>query len=294
VVKAALFLFAIFIFASGYPVPTPPHGRQAIHGWLILPIDSDLPNWQDTSAPLDAWFSHHVPEFYTESPHDFQIILRGTIAPLPHAGNVTLPLKIPYPPKHQTIGYEYTFTPPPPFSLNSLLNGELTVLQGVVYNGSFDTTYERIPIAIARLDITDLTTAVYLNYSSSVVPYEYQTYYSYPRAMINDGSSQQHFYLGHNIHAAPDFDQLIQVIIDMSSCAGTNAWEIVSQPGIVWTFSGYDNILSERLLPSSEWITGTVTTNGVVTSCKMQVQEEIHCTVGPGFFERCDDYISNY
>jgi len=281
-----------FLVQAAYPVPTPPHGRQAVHGWLILPLDSSLPQWKNTTAPVDAWLSHHVPEFYTTSPHDFQIVLRGHLTPLPHAGDVALPLQLPYPPHHELIEYEYTFTPPPPFSLNSLLNGQLTKLQGVVYNGSFDTTYERIPTGLAQMEILELTTARYLNYSSAVQPFPHQTYYSYPRSPVWNNQPVQHLYMAHFIHDAPDFDQFVHVTLDLTTCTppadpANSAW--VSTPGQVWTFDR-PNTVDFRLLPSLGTLPATtVHADQSQTTCSVTILEEIHCMVGPGFSERCPD-----
>jgi len=290
----------VSLCVGDYPVPTPPHGRQAVHGWLIMPFDQHLPDWRDTGAPLEGWFSHHVPEFYPTSPHNFQIILRGQLMPLPHAGNVTVPIDIPYPPKNNLLGHEYTFTPPPPFSLNQLLNGDLTELQGVVYNGSFDTLYERIPVAIARFSILDLTRAVWLNDSSAMVPYQHLNYSSYPRSPTWNGNDEQHFYLAHNIHAAPDFDQIIHTSLNVSSCSMASGevlseeqWYEVLSPGATsWIFPS-PNVLDNRLLPELVTdATAEVMWNGQTNEarCVMEVLEEIHCTVGPGFADRCPAY----
>ncbi|RYY69496.1 hypothetical protein EON63_23615, partial [archaeon] len=67
---------------SVYPVPTPAQGRMDVHGWLILPIDLPVDKLPNNSLPLvrPAWFNHHVPEFWHDSPHNFQIIFLGTIA----------------------------------------------------------------------------------------------------------------------------------------------------------------------------------------------------------------------
>jgi len=299
-------LFPCALSQNQYPVPIPLHGRQAVHGWLIMPVDQNLPDWRDTSAPVDAWFSHHVPEFYTKSPHDFQIILRGKLTPLPHAGNEILPILLPYPPKHELLGNEYSFTPPPPFSLNDLLSGYLTELQGVVYNGSFDTSYERIPMSIARLDIGELTTAFYLNYSSEIVPYTYQQYYSYPRSVSWNGESTQHYYMAHSIHAAPDFDQVVHVTVDLANCNCSgdscptdleDVYDILSAGGLSWTFPYIPNTLEERLMPSGEdaWLDAqTLFVNSANYACKVQVLEEIHCMIGPGFAQKCGTYKYYY
>jgi len=160
-------LFCIIpLIIAQYPVPIPAGGRNAVHGWLILPWDQSYPN--DPLIPIYAWFVHHTPEFWTDSPHNFQIILAASIIPMSTADGETFAIDLPYPPESEMLVNEFTITPPPPFSLNNLLSGELTQLIGVVYNGSFDTTYERIPLAIATLDILELTTAVWLNISSAI------------------------------------------------------------------------------------------------------------------------------
>ena len=299
-VVIALVLLGIIQISVGssYPVATPSHGRQAVHGWLILPIEQDLPNWQDTATPVDAWYSHHTPEFFFDSPHDFQIIVRGTLTPLPFAMNETLPIKMPYPPATELIGNEYTFTPPPPFSLNDLLNGDITILQGTVYNGSFDTSYERIPINIARFDINELTTTVWLNYSSSVVPYEYLTYYSYPRAVTWNNNVDQYYYLSHTIHAAPDFNSIVQAKVDLTSCSCINNdnscpsseeewYNEISNGGKVWIFENIPNLIQYRLYPTTTNSEVIGLTNDNSMMCKFQILEEIHCVVGPAFGTPC-------
>lgn len=296
-------LFASFVFSNEYPVPTPPHKRQAVHGWLILPMEQDLPDWENTNKPVQAWFSHHVPEFYTQSPHNFQIIIRGTLTPMAYVENVSMPILLPYPPKYEIVGHEFTFTPPPPFSLNNLLNGDTTVLRGVVYNGSFDTSYERKSMNIGTFNINELTTAVYLNYSSAVVPFSVLTYYSYPRAITWNGNAQQHFYLSHFIHAAPDFNQIVQGIIDLSQCTCSSLnecpstmeewWNAVNLGGSVWTFDYLPNNIYNRLSPSSNQLYfGYLSAKEL--NCPFTISEEIHCTVGPGFAETCSYYLEYY
>src|SRR3990167_7553947 len=295
-----LFNIIVLVNANSYPVPIPPHKRQGVHGWLILPVDQNLPSWNETATPVDAWFSHHVPDFFQYSPHDFQLILRGKLTPLPTAGDEVVPILLPYPPKHNLLQNEYTFTPPPPFSLNDLLSGELVTLQGVVYNGSFDTTYERKPMNIARLDVNQLTTAVWLNYSTEVVPYENLQYYSYPRSVSWNSQTTQHLYLAHTIHAEPDFDQVVHVTIDLNDCVmlnGTSSYEyssedmydMISVPGLSWSFPNTNNLLADRLLPSSSVDIAITMPAGeaIPIQCPIQVLEEIHCTVGPAFADRC-------
>eukprot|EP01111_Echinosteliopsis_oligospora_P015841 TRINITY_DN6397_c0_g1_i1.p1 TRINITY_DN6397_c0_g1~~TRINITY_DN6397_c0_g1_i1.p1 ORF type:complete len:151 (+),score=32.00 TRINITY_DN6397_c0_g1_i1:24-455(+) len=107
-----------------YPVPIPSGGRMAVHGWLILPWDQVEPV-NDPTTPVPAWFVHHTPEFWTDSPHNFQIILGGTLTPMSVAENTTDVIPLPYPPASDLLVDEFTFTPPPPFSLNDLLSGDI-------------------------------------------------------------------------------------------------------------------------------------------------------------------------
>lgn len=50
-------LIALLGYVSAYPVPIPPGGRNAVHGWLILPKDQPA-----SSINVSAWFVHHTPE----------------------------------------------------------------------------------------------------------------------------------------------------------------------------------------------------------------------------------------
>jgi hypothetical protein len=111
-------LFTIdFVAAKSptYPVPLTDGGRFDVHGWLVLPFDQTKPS--DPASPMKAWFSHHVPEFWVNSPHNFQIILEGEISPLPSVESELYGFNIPYPPQNSNLVHEYSFTPPSPFSL---------------------------------------------------------------------------------------------------------------------------------------------------------------------------------
>jgi len=280
-----LCLIVVSVSAS-YPVPLPPGGRVEVHGWLVLPLDSDLPNPKNPAAPVEAWFSHHVPEFWVTSPHDFQIIVRGHLTPLSVAENITLPLNLPYPPSAEILGNEYTITPPPPFSLNDLLTGKITELLGVFYNGSFDTPYERMADGIAKFTITELTTAVYLNDSTTDV-YPTLQYLSYPR---NENpypvAGLQHYYLAHQIHAAPDFDQIVHITIDLDNCVSSNKEAIyrkINTPAAIWSFPS-ENILENRL-SANQYAVGVLLGSDI--KCKIHVLEQNHCMVGPGFDINC-------
>lgn len=286
---AIVALIAVVAAAPRYPVPTPAGGRNAVHGWLILPWDQPNPQ---KATPITAWFVHHTPEYWTDSPHNFQLILGGTLTPLSVAENETNPIDLPYPPAANLLVDEFTFTPPPPFSLNDLLVGKIDQLLGVVYNGSFDTLYERIPIAIARMNIQQMPTAIWLNISSAIPNLPQMRYFSYPRSAKPMANGNAHFYLSHEIHSMntnPDFDQVIHATIDIGSCIckGCTQQEMLSAiwtPGAEWEILGLANSMSNRLMGSTkQW---PVRLEGVI-DCQMVVLEEIHCVVGPAFAHRC-------
>jgi hypothetical protein len=90
-------------------------GRRDVHGWLIMPFDQQKPD--DPTSPLKAWFSHHVPEFWIDSPHNYQIILEGLLFPVASVENEFFGFHLPYSPEEDNLVYEYSFTPPSPFSL---------------------------------------------------------------------------------------------------------------------------------------------------------------------------------
>lgn len=210
-----------------YPVPIPAGGRVDVHGWLILPFNQDKSN--DSSVPLKAWFSHHVPEFWTDSPHNFQIILEGSLTLIGCFENDTSTFNLPFPPADSLLTYEYSFTPPSPFSLNDMLSGSLTKLNGVFYNGSFDTPYEREATALASLQIDKLTTAVYLDENENQ-PFEHLRYLSYPRGQSGEST---HFYFSHEIRAQPDFDHFVHGTITKCTIDGQDMENtgVVSDPG---------------------------------------------------------------
>lgn len=289
----AILLSFILAINAQFPVPIPPGGRMAVHGWLILPW-----NTNDTKGPIQGWFSHHVPEFGVDSPHNFQIILNGLLTPLScfNTEPKAEPIPIPYPPEDNLLGHEYTITPPPAFSLNDLLLGKLTELKGSIYNGSFDTSYERIPLALGTLTVRELTTAVYLNDSKAIPSYPDLRYLSYPRDMSPSASTKpfQHLYFAHEIHAVPDFDHIMHASIDTSQChCESNDVQVCSTerilrdirtPGVEWSFASLTNDVKNRLLPP---LTIRGRTTGGPVLCPVTVLESIHCMLGPDFGEQC-------
>ncbi|CAF0971395.1 unnamed protein product [Adineta steineri] len=293
ILQSLFITILISIINAQYPVPIPPGGRMAVHGWLILPWDTNV-----TDGPIQGWFSHHVPEFWSDSPHNFQIILNGLLTPLScfNTESTPKPIPIPYPPQDNLLRYEYTITPPPQFSLNDLLLERLTELKGVIYNGSFDTSYQRIPLALGTLTVRELTTAVYLNESKVIPSYPELRYLSYPRDMSPSADTKpfQHMYFAHEIHSVPDFDHIIHGSIDIAKCHCDINFPLlcntkrllqeIRTPGIEWAFPTLTNDLENRLLPPMV-IKGRVTSGPVL--CPITILESIHCTIGPGFDKNC-------
>jgi hypothetical protein len=307
--------FAVLFFAlvgcawcqNVYPVDIPTGGRMAVHGWLILPFDNQ--DTSDISKPIRGWFFHHVSEFPADSPHNFQIMVLGEIWSLPHAGKIVTPLAFPIPPETPEDLHEWTFTPPPEFSLNDLLSGNLTELQGVVYDGSFDTYYERIPTNIAHLRILDLTTAVWLNSSDQVPVYKNIHYLGYP---VSDPQSNRaitspvmNFYFAHELNApVTDYDQILQVTINTDYCQCTcvesscscpdsssspNTWfGVISQPGMRWVAPGYPNNIGLPVSPNLVKVVAQTKDNLEITCSSLLVQRQLHCMQGPMFNDHCD------
>lgn len=292
-VRSLVFVTFALVINAQYPVPVPPGGRTAVHGWLILPWDTNT-----TNGSIQAWFSHHVPEFGIDSPHNFQIVFNGLLTPLScfNTEPIPQPIPIPYPPQDELIQYEYTITPPPAFSLNDLLLGTLNELKGVVFNGSFDTSYERIPLALGTVKVRELTTAVYLNDSKSIPSYPDLRYLSYPRDMSPNGDTKpfQHMYYVHELRSAPDFDHIVHARIDTTQCHcdtkssilcdNQKVLEFIRTPGVEWSFPTLTNDLKNRLLPPLT-IRARITSGPVL--CPVTVLESIHCMIGPDFEKKC-------
>eukprot|EP00008_Paramoeba_atlantica_P003042 CAMPEP_0201488952 /NCGR_PEP_ID=MMETSP0151_2-20130828/20672_1 /ASSEMBLY_ACC=CAM_ASM_000257 /TAXON_ID=200890 /ORGANISM="Paramoeba atlantica, Strain 621/1 / CCAP 1560/9" /LENGTH=314 /DNA_ID=CAMNT_0047874397 /DNA_START=80 /DNA_END=1021 /DNA_ORIENTATION=+ len=304
------FAFCLSVFSQyEYPVPIPPGGRNAVHGWLILPFANQTIDPNDPSKPIRGWFFHHVSEFPEESPHNFHIMVLGQIFSLPHvSNNLTAPLAFPIPPVIPTEGVEWTFTPPPPFSLNDLLGGRITELQGVIYNGSFDTLYERFPTNLARLEIEALTTAVWLNSSDAVTQYQDIHYFSYPFIENQPGlefdSSIFDMYLAHELHAPiTDYDQILHVTIDVDYCKCTclqdnctcpdarspySVWfDAISTGGQRWIAPGVPNDVGLPQSMNPVQVVAETDAGQEITCSTMKVLEQMHCMVGPLFGVHC-------
>lgn len=286
-----VFLSFVFVFVahskSVYPVSTPAGGRDDVHGWLILPID--VPKSSNNSLVRPAWFSHHVPEFDHNSPHNFQIVLLGTISPTSSVGpeSELLPLNLPVLHGDDRLIYEYSITPPSPFSLNDLLNGDIKVLNGIYYNGSFDTPYDRIPESLSTVKILDLTTAVYLD-EFEPNPYTDLTYLSYPRALPEISHAvSDYFYLAHSVRAQPDFDHVVHGT--MKNCVSkTLSDDLVAKElnrgGIAWKVPGVANVLENKLKGGDVF---DITSTSKDITCQLTVLESIHCMIGPWFMDNC-------
>lgn len=282
VLRIIVCLVLVCVVVSAVPLPMPSRwippsvslaagGRQGVHGWLWLPTD-------DGKAPdpqrLRGYWSHHTPEFYTHSPHDFQLLMHAELRL-----QTALP-ELPFAQTDELVGNEYTFTPPYHFSLNDLIEGRTLHLAGNFYNGSFDTTYERIKMSNAAFEGTaqNITTVHYLNLTASD-PIELLTYLSYPReeAPVANATSRA-VYMAHLIHVEPDFDHIVQARVLGVECAS-----LAAEVGATWQMRTVNSV-EERLqvgpieaihLPSNK-------------TCSLVVQEDIHCVLGPDFGPRCD------
>ena len=266
-ISISLFLFVV----AEYPVPTPANERYDVHGWLILPTEQNNPK----SNQVEAYFSHHVPEFYISSPHNFHIMLKGYLEPISPTNNINdiVSFNIPLPPTNWLNGYTYSFTPPTAFSLNNLLNGDITSFNGVYYNGTFDALYPREPLSIAKLNIEQIITANYLNETNTDM-YSNLQYLIYPIS-----SNSNHYYLSHDIHTNPDFYHTVEGTIDCSDkLVNLKAGMKISIPNIL-------NIVTNRLKINDLY--DSIILNNQFSKCQLTIIQDIHCKVGPGFMTSC-------
>jgi len=259
-------------------------GRVDVHGWLWLPTEQ-------TSGPPDpkvltGWFYHHTPEFWTTSPHDFEIMVKGQVVLDDDVPN------LPVPPKVDVVGTEYVFTPPS-FSLDQLITSTVLNYRGRFTNGSFDTP-QRYVLGNGTLTVSDLVTVHYLSQDATSA-YTLSPYFSYPRKIGDTTSAVKHLYFLHLEEKMPDFDQIIHVTLDPTTCtyaAGDTISDVIA-PGANFVFPNYPNDVKRRVGP---WNSGNLdvtlyterTKNGNEhTTCKVHVLEENHCVVVPDSFANC-------
>jgi hypothetical protein len=139
-----LALFAAIVCAVQLPLPShsiprsvdlQEGGRFSVHGWLHLPTDECEELHQKNNSVVCGFWSHHTPEFYRSSPHNFNIIIQATV-------ELHMPVAtVPGPP----LASSFT---PTGFSLNNLItNSPPGVPSGTFYNGSYLGAYPRVPVS---------------------------------------------------------------------------------------------------------------------------------------------------
>ncbi|CAF3732764.1 unnamed protein product [Rotaria sordida] len=250
--------------------PLQPDGRVAVHGFILLPLDKS--NY--------VWISHK-PMFST--PNDFQLVYLATIT------NSTLD-PVPLPTNITRLYNQWTIEPEK-WSLNNLINGNLTSFRTKLYKGNFEqggTYLCDITINI----IQPLLTVVQLNISE-VEPYQPLRYTSYFLTnSIIATKTYIHLYLLHQIRVQPDFDAIIHVIIDPANCTTdidpSKLNNLLGKNGNEWAFPGIDNDIGYRLTPASGLVRAQLLGDIYSTTCTMQIVEEIQCTIGPDFYEDCN------
>jgi hypothetical protein len=248
----------------------PPDERLSTHGFILLPLDK-----------LGYVWISHKPMF--RIPHDFQLVFlalitNSTVNPLPLPTNIT------------RLGNQWTIEPEQ-WSLNNLINGNLTAFQAKLYRGNFEQSGEYLCNVTINI-IRPLLTVVQLNISE-VEPYQPLRYSSY--LLTNSTmTSETHIqlYLLHKIRVQPDFDAIAHVVIDPANCTTdidrSKLSNLLEQPGNEWAFPGIDNDIGDRLTRSSGLVRAQLLGDIYSTVCKMQVIEEIQCTIGPEFSDDCN------
>ncbi|CAF0738913.1 unnamed protein product [Rotaria sp. Silwood1] len=250
--------------------PLQPDGRVSVHGFILLPLDKSG----------YVWISHK-PMFRT--PHDFQLVFLATITnstvdPVPLPTNVT------------RLYNQWTIQPEE-WSLNNLINGNLTSFRTKLYKGNFEQGGTYLCDVTINI-IQPLLTVVQLNISE-VEPYQPLRYRSYflTNSIIKT-KTHIHLYLLHQIRVQPDFDAITHVIIDPANCTTdidqSKLNNLLEQNGNEWAFPGIDNDTGYRLTPASGLVRAQLLGDIYSTKCTMQIVEEIQCTIGPDFYEDCN------
>ena len=267
------------------------NARVDYHGWQLLPIDRDESTSKD--AVIEGYFYHHTPEFWHESPHDFELMAFGKL----HLANSSFFSTFPFPPSSANLGTEYVFTPPA-FSLDEFILGTLPyeAMDGKFTNGSFDTD-QRYLLSEGHLEIVDIPTVKYLN-QTNTVGYKELPYLSYPRNIGEDQSTlngENHIYLLHYLEAMPEFDQIVHGIIRGCQYRGTDSVKDVLIAGATFVFPGIANDINSRLSPLNSVVIAELQTknDNPPTICKIEIVEELHCVKVPDSFEKCPELLKN-
>jgi len=269
--------------------PPLAHGRVDVHGWLWLPTDVSETN--GSVSMLVGWFYHHTPEFFYDSPHNFEIMAKGSLA-------LNNPVSgLPLPPTSPLVGTEYVFTPPA-FSLDDVIVSALTTFHGKFSNGSFDTP-QRYLLSNGTISITELVNVLYLD-SKAPKGYHHLVYLSYPRFVGRRPSNpdEVHLYFLHLLEKSPDFDQIVHVVLNASSCenfmegkrnqAAASVPPGLYSPGATFVVEQSRNDVLYRLSPKNATVNvAWIGPKRHYALCKTQVLEEIHCVTVPDSFANC-------
>ena len=261
--------------------PPLAHGRRSVHGWLLLPTEPPSGN----PLELAGYFVHHTPEFFLASPHNFEVLVKGTLTLNQSVHGLPLP--------PQLVGTEYVLSPPA-FSLDELLTGQLTTIVGAFSNGSFDTP-QRYVIAEGSLAF-DIVTARYLS-ANATRRFDFLAYMSFPvNSQFSARSSKAlDLYMMHVLQASPDFDQVLRVAVDLAACRFRNgdSWRDAIEPSATWVVERSNNTVWTRLRAGDRVDLALMTARAKnvtanASSCRgVGVLEEIHCVVVPDSFTNC-------
>jgi hydroxyacylglutathione hydrolase len=246
--------------------PLPPDQRVSTHGFILMPTD----------ASGCVWLSHK-PMF--QSPHDFQLVF------LAHITNSSVD-PVPLPTNISQLNTQWTIEPDR-WSLNNLINGDLTSFRTKLYRGDFEQggTY----LCDVTINIIEpLLTVIQLN-ASNIEPYQPLRYMSYPLSM---STTRIDVYLLHQIRVQPDFDSIVHATINPINCTTdidrTQLVDLLEQTDNEWAFPGINNTVSDRLTRASRFVRAELLGDIYSTICMMYIVEEIQCTIGPDFYDDCN------
>ncbi|UJR33498.1 hypothetical protein I4U23_020943 [Adineta vaga] len=251
--------------------PLTPGERVSVHGFIILPLDQ-----------LGYVWISHKPMF--RAPHDFQLAFLGlvtnsTVNPLPLPTNIT------------QLSNQFTIEPLQQWSLNDLINGNITNFRTKLYTGNFEQGGRYLCDVTINI-IRPLLTVVQLNETEveSYQPVSYSSYLLSNSTLTTD--NRIHVYLLHQIRVQPDFDSIVHATINPADCTTdidrNQLSNLLQQNGNQWAFPGIENDIGDRLTRASGSVRAQLLGDIYNTICKINVVAEIQCTIGPDFYEDCN------
>ena len=218
--------------AVAQTVPPAPQGRMGVHGMVLFGAGQRL-------------YASHIPMFHR--PHDRQLVIAVSLSHPELA------------PARDFSGGTFTLEPER-FDLDALAEGRLKQFKATLYRGNFEGGGTALHRDV-RVRVESVARVQPLDVAVDVAELSYW--------LVGEGKE---VYLVHSISRAPDFDQVVKVLLEKPA----------PSPGkglATLRFAGRKN-LSEGKLREGEQLVATGETGQPM---RLTVQKELSFLVGPDF-----------